>query len=93
MENLKKWNYGNYSSNNYGAHCMAIKVGERTIYFSYDTPIAFIGQNSKGKLWGLTVCRNIWGSTTGKHLNAINPNHKTRLEREKFKEELTEFLE
>lgn len=37
---VKKWNYGNYSSDNYGANSMAIQMGNRTVYYSYDTVIA-----------------------------------------------------
>ena len=41
MLNIKKWNYGNYSSNNYGAHSLAFQLGDVTVYFSYETPVAF----------------------------------------------------
>lgn len=29
---VKKWNYGNYSSDNYGANSIAVKMGDRTVY-------------------------------------------------------------
>lgn len=33
--------YGNYSSENYGAHCLRFQVGTLSIWYSYKTPIAF----------------------------------------------------
>jgi len=40
-------------------------IGEATIYFSYETPIAVISPN------GFCVTENKWGSTTGKHINYV----------------------
>ena len=35
---VKKWNYGNYSSNNYGSHSLAFSDNfGNDYYFSYDT--------------------------------------------------------
>lgn len=45
--NVNKWNYGCYSSDNYGANSIAIELGTRTVYYSYNTVIAFKGYNSK----------------------------------------------
>ena len=89
--NIKKWNYGNYSSDNCGANTIAIDLGQRTIYYSYDTVIAFSGKNSKGKYFDCII-KNYWGTTTGKHLNFINKNKKDRLDRETFNKKLQEFL-
>lgn len=36
---VRKWNYGEYSSDNYGAHSTAISLGDRTLYFSYNTEL------------------------------------------------------
>ena len=49
-----------------------INVGALTVWFSYETPIAFKvdGQPS-------VVLENIWSSTTGKHLNSIDGGTKT----------------
>ncbi len=33
--------YGNYSSSNYGAHCLRVDVGPLRVWFSYSTPVAF----------------------------------------------------
>lgn len=58
--------YGNYSSDNYGAHSLRFDIGIMTVWFSYTTPVAF---QSSGKL---VVRQNDWGPTTGKHLNWID---------------------
>ena len=96
MENIltvKKWNYGNYSSDNYGANSIAIKMGTRTVFYSYDTVVAFRGTNSNGKHFDC-VSKNYWGTTTGKHLNWIDGgNKKDRLSRDDFNEKLQEFLQ
>ena len=59
--------YGNYSSDNYGAHSLEFTIGVLTVYFSYQTPVAFCVSPL-----GLLVRENEWGSTTGKHLNTID---------------------
>lgn len=60
-------NYGRYSSGNYGAHTMLFTDSAgRDFYFSYQTLVAF---RIRGRL---VVRRNIWGPTTGKHLNWID---------------------
>jgi hypothetical protein len=74
------WNYGNYSSENYGAHCMAVKVLGITVYYSYSTPIAFVAPGTN-----LIVRENNWGPTTGKHLNCIDGGDKRhRVSSEEF---------
>ena len=74
--------YGNYSSNNYGAHALRVDIGELTVWFSYKTPIAF------HKLGHDRVVRvNDWSTTTGKHLNAIDGgDKKSRVSAERFAE-------
>jgi len=59
--------YGNYSSSNYGAHCLRVEVAGVTVWFSYTTPVAF-----RGKEGGTVVRKNDWSTTTGKHLNLID---------------------
>lgn len=72
--------YGNYSSDNYGAHCLRVVMGRVTVWFSYQTPVAFqIGGNAR------VVRANDWGPTTGKHLNAIDGgNRGERVSGEEF---------
>lgn len=80
--------YGNYSSDNYGAHALVFSAGNLDIYFSYQTPVAFRAPET-----GL-VCRvNDWKQTTGKHINAIQPDHKKRVSGEQFERMLREQLE
>jgi len=84
--NVEKWNYMNYSSDNYGSHSQAIELGNLTIYFSYDTVVAFSEPGN------LTCTENTWGPTTGKHLNAIQPDHDKRLKRDDFEKQLEKCL-
>lgn len=42
MNVVRFWNYGDYSSSNYGAHALAFADTKgNTFWFSYDTVIAF----------------------------------------------------
>lgn len=78
--------YGGYTGN-YGAHCMRVTIGSLTLYFSYQTVVAFEDN------MGLKVTENLWGPTTGKHLNAIDGGNKAaRLPSAKFTEELEKVL-
>lgn len=79
--------YGKYSSENYGAHCLRFQVGLLSVWYSYKTPIAFY-HPSVGKV----IRQNDWSTTTGKHLNAIDPNKKVRIKGESFEKQLTELL-
>ena len=77
------WNYGNYSNNNYGSHSLAFRYADGTItYFSYKTPIAIYDDN------GLCIRENIWGPTTGKHLNWINKDKSIRVDSKTFEARL-----
>ena len=87
----KKWNYGWYASDNYGAHTIAVEIpptrkGKHgiTLYFSYDTIVAFRGFVDNDN-YGLVVAKNVWGTTTGKHLNFICSNKSNRLDYQEFK--------
>ena len=75
--------YGNYSSDNYGAHSLQIDMGPVRVWFSYQTPIAFhVAGHSR------VVLKNYWSVTTGKHLNAIDGGDrqakKQRVDQETF---------
>jgi len=84
---VKKWNYyKGYSSDNYGSHCQAISIKGLTLYFSYDTVVAFIYEGNK------YVSENCWASTTGKHLNSLCPDKSRRLKREIFEKLLNQVL-
>ncbi len=67
--------YGNYSSSNYGAHALQFFCGDLTVWFSYQTPVAF---SKHGKR---VVRQNEWGPTTGKHLNAIDGGNGAKKDR------------
>ena len=63
--------YGNSESSR--SNAKVISDNGCDIYFSYETPIA-VSINGK-----LHISENIWGPTTGKHLNAINDDKKIRI--------------
>jgi hypothetical protein len=44
-----------------------VELGEITIYFSYETPIAYYSRQH-----GRAIRKNDWGPTTGKHLNYVD---------------------
>ena len=58
------------------------------LYYSYKTIVAFYDV-----VTGLVCCENVWGVTTGKHLNWIQPDKKRRVKSTKFDTMLKEMLE
>lgn len=79
---ISKWNYvGNGQDN-----CLAVEIGDLNFYFYYETIIAFKNQD------GLQISKNVWSKTTGKYLNAINPDKNIRLEYKEFLESLEKCL-
>jgi hypothetical protein len=87
MELPRISSYGQYSSDNYGAHTLRVELPGITLYFSYHTVIAF-----RGRTYGLRVSENLWGPTTGKHLNWISDDKSRRVSREEFERSLKEEL-
>jgi hypothetical protein len=86
--NIKKRSYGQYSSDNYGAHTLEVQIGELTLWFSYDTVVGF---RAPGHL--SQVSENCWGPTTGKHLNWLDGGSKqNRLPRAEFEAKLEDVL-
>lgn len=64
--------YGQYSSDNYGAHSLCVEMPNVTVWFSYQTPVAFqVPGNPR------VVRENDWGPTTGKHLKWIDGGDKS----------------
>jgi hypothetical protein len=65
-----------YYGNSVSAKTNAIKVifKDIEVYFSYETIIA-VNINEK-----LFIAKNQWGTTTGKHLNAIDKNKSIRVD-------------
>ena len=81
--------YGDYKSGNYGAHSLRVDIGSLSLYFSYETVIAF--QDNAG----LVVRENDWSTTTGKHLNWVDGGgeaKKKRLPSQAFEDALTAKL-
>ena len=79
-------NYGNYSSDNYRSS-RVVSIGSLDLYFSYDSVVAFRDSNT-----GLVIRENDWSKTTGRHLNAINPDHSIRIKSEEFEKKLNKCL-
>lgn len=79
-------NYGQYSSDNYGAHTLEVDLGLLSLFYSYDTIVAFCDEQ------GLVCSVNQWTVTTGKHLNWIQPDKKQRVNGETFNKLLAEAL-
>lgn len=71
-------NYGQYSTSNYGAHTLKVDLGTLRLYYSYSTIVAF----STGQ--GIVCSENVWGKTTGKHLNWIMRDHGRRVDKAEF---------
>ena len=66
-----------------------VEIGDLELYFSYETCVGF--RTSKT---GLVVSENIWGSTTGKHLNWLDGGRKEcRVPNGEFEKQLKELLE
>ena len=61
-----KWNYYKEGSNS-SAVAFRDENSGFTYFYSYNTLVAF-----EHTLSGLVVRENVWGATTGKHLNAID---------------------
>lgn len=89
MKELNYFSYGHYSSSNHDVKTLAFEDGKgNTFYFSYKTLVAF-----KTKDKTLIVRENIWGPTTGKHLNWIDGGDKeSRLSEKEFEKKYHEIF-
>jgi hypothetical protein len=67
-----------------GSNGTGIDLGSLRIWFSYGIPIAFHDET------GLHIRENDWSTTTGGHLNAIDPDHSKRISGEEFQKLLAE---
>ena len=74
-----------------GSNFANVRFTELAIYTSYSTVIGFWTQFT-----GTVVRENSWGSTTGKHMNALDGGSKeakaARLPRAEFERRLAEVL-
>ena len=73
--------------NNYGTNAMRFYYENKTIYFSYKTIVAFNTAQS-----GLVCRQNDWSTTTGKHLNAIQPDKSKRVSSDEFEKLCEKYL-
>ena len=85
MNNIRFYNYGMYSSDNYGAHSLCFEINNNKFWFSYETLVAF---RINGEFH---IIKNYWGNTTGKHLNWINKDKSIREDKETFNNNLNKF--
>lgn len=66
-----------------------IGIGDVALWFSYETLVAFQVPGSSP-----VVSENVWGTTTGKHLNAIDYGRRdTRVPYQRFTELVRTVLE
>lgn len=72
---------GNYAGNR-ESNAMRVMIGDLELFFSYQTVVAFYTPKT-----GLVLSENLWGNTTGKHLNAIGDKSK-RINRDDFERQL-----
>ena len=79
--------YGKYSSGNYGVNCQYMDLGNIELYYSYET---IIGYRTNGG--GLVLTKNVWGTTTGKHLNWLDRDKSKRIPYDDFKNRLKSIL-
>jgi hypothetical protein len=79
IDTVNFYNYGNYSSKNYGVNTLCFTDAQNnTYYFSYSTLVAFCIEGE------FHIIKNYWGTTTGKHLNWIDSDKKIREDEETF---------
>ena len=84
-DKVEMFNYGNYSSSNYGS-CRGVTIGKLTLYFSYETVIGF--EDEKGEF----ISENVWSTTTGRHLNWLENDKKARIQHSVFINKLDDCL-
>lgn len=78
--------YYPYSSDNYGANSLVHNFEKLSLYYSYNTCVAYIDNGE------LVIRKNDWSTTTGKHLNAICSDKSIRIDGAEFETKLTEVL-
>jgi hypothetical protein len=63
-----------------------VRISNVVLYFSYRTCIAFMHNGE------LTISKNVWSVTTGKHLNWISEDKSIRLPYGEFTQKLDKVL-
>lgn len=79
--------YYPYRSSNYGANSLRVSFENLDLYYSYETIVAFSTLQT-----GLVCRENDWSSTTGKHLNQIQPDKSKRITGVEFEKQLEAVL-
>ena len=79
--------YGDYSSDNYGVNSLRVDFNGFTLFYSYKTIIAYRDNDD-----GFVMRKNDWSVVTGKHMNWLDDNKKSRLDGELFESKLQEML-
>lgn len=67
-------------------HNFMIRLEELRIWYSFQHIVAFSVKDEK------YVSENIWSRTTGKHINAIEPDHEKRIGYEEFVQKFLEIV-
>lgn len=78
IDDIRWFNYGNYSSDNYGVNTLCFRIQGNSFWFSYRTLVAFMINGE------FHIIKNYWGTTTGKHLNWIDSDKSIREDAETF---------
>lgn len=89
MDTVQISKYGNTKSDNYGVNSLCVSIGDITLWFSYQTVVAYQMPHQDSPV----VSENLWGPTTGRHLNAIDGGvKKSRVNRGLFEAALQRAL-
>jgi hypothetical protein len=78
--------YMNVSLKQTASNCTEVKVGEVTLFFSYETCVGFHHAST-----GTVLSENIWSRTTGKHLNSFGSKD-CRIPHADFQKKLEEVM-
>lgn len=81
MNNLGDISFSNCNQNS-AQNFNRVDLGVATLWFSYETIVAFCTPQT-----GMCVTENVWGPTTGKHLNWIS-DKENRLPRQEYLDKL-----
>ena len=81
---MLKISHQNFGTVNKNAVTVEDDRGSTTVYFSYDTPVAFTTDGED-----IVCSENIWSRTTGKFLNELQPDKNKRIPNAKFLELLS----
>ena len=75
-----------YCENTTAVNALCFTIGSIDVYYSYKTPIAYRHNGT------LTIRKNEWSNTTGRHLNAIDTDKSKRINGADFEASLNTLL-